>query len=77
MLIQHIFKLFLGITVESHELEPESIASLPPDDGKGDDDRRPGTGRLYMKTHPCLDGQLDVALDLPSGKREIPQGPMA
>ena len=76
-LIQHLFELVLGIALKSHKLESESIALRPPDNGKGDDDRRSSTGRLHMETHTRSDRVLDVALDLTSGKRKIHHGPMA
>ena len=77
MLIQHIFELFLRIALKSNELEPESITLIPPNHGEGDDDRRPSTRRLHMETDTGPDWELDVALDLTSGKREILHGPMA
>lgn len=76
-LIQHILELVLGLSLKSNKLDSESITLLPSDDGKSNDDRRPSTWRLHLKTHTRLDGELDMALNLTSGECQVPHNPMA
>ena len=77
MLVQHIFELFFGSALKSNELDPELIALLPTADGKGNDDQRPSTGRLYLEAQMGSDGKLDMTFDFTSGNREIGYPSMA
>ena len=70
-LIQHILELFLGAALKSNELESKSITMLPPDEGEGDDHRRPRLRSLNTETQTGSDGELVMALDFTSGNREI------
>lgn len=76
-LVQHVFELFFGSTLKSNELESESIAILPSDDGESDDNRRPSLWSLHTETQTSSDGELDMALDFTSGNREICHRSMA
>jgi hypothetical protein len=75
-LVQHILELFLGSTLKANELESKSITILPTDDGKGDDDGRPGARRLHMKTDTRSDRRLDMTFDLTSSERKIDHSAM-
>jgi hypothetical protein len=76
-LIQHVLELFLRLAFKSNELESKSITMLPTDDGEANDDRGPSARGMHMETHMRPDGDLDMALNLTSGERQIPHCPMA
>lgn len=63
-LIQHVFQLLFGIALKPNELDAVPIVPLPPNDGEGDDDRRPGTGRLHLQMKMGSDRNRRLAHDL-------------
>lgn len=72
-LVQHVFKLLLGGSLESDEFHSISIVLFPSNDAERNHDRGAGAGRLDSKTERCADGQLHVAFDLAAADGQVSQ----
>lgn len=74
-LIQHLFKLDLGIALEADKFDTEPMIPLPANRCDGDVDRTPCSGELNMHTEMVSDLCAQIRRNLAAGDGEIGHRP--